>query len=158
MNKWMNVCVMYMSGALSLKHNRMLQCANTKHGLLMVPVLVRPKRFIPSDVIYASKAQTVLQSLFVCKILLTRQNNCQDNNHYLLVASWTHRTWTVISITVLVITLPLLLETDTTRRKAKTSFVIHAHSHSFIILDKNRIVKECSWKSGNYLGSATCMY
>lgn len=65
----------------------MFQCANTKHGLLMVPVLVRPERFIASDVIYASKAQTVLQSLFVCKILLTGENNCQDNNCYLLVTS-----------------------------------------------------------------------
>lgn len=49
-----------MSRALSLGYNRIPQCANTKHGLLMVPVLVWLKRVDISDVIYASRAQAVL--------------------------------------------------------------------------------------------------
>ena len=49
-----------MSRALSLGCNRMPQCANAKHGLLMVPVLVWLKRVDISDVIYASRIQAVL--------------------------------------------------------------------------------------------------
>lgn len=49
-----------MSRALSLGYNRIPQCANTKHGLLMVPVLVWLKRVDISGVVYASRAQAVL--------------------------------------------------------------------------------------------------
>lgn len=43
---------------------------NTKHGLLMVPALAWLKMVDLSDVIYASRAQAVLQILFVKKVLL----------------------------------------------------------------------------------------
>lgn len=63
-----------MSRALSLGYNRMTQCANTKHGLLMVPVLVWLKRVDISDVIYASRAQVVQEFFFVRKFLLTGES------------------------------------------------------------------------------------
>ena len=101
----MNVCVMHTSGALSLGRNRMLQCANTKHGILMIPALVWLKMVDPSDVIHAARAQAVLQSIFVRKTLLPGQHNGCDNV-YLLVVPWTQRTWAVTSLTASEITLP----------------------------------------------------
>lgn len=51
---------MYMSRAQSLGYNRMPQCANMKHRLLMVPVIVWLKKLGLSDVIYASRVQAIL--------------------------------------------------------------------------------------------------
>lgn len=149
MKKWMNVCVMYMSGALSLGPNRNPQCANIKHVLLMIPVLVWWKRVDPSDAIFTSRAQAGLQSLFVRKILLTGENNCWDNNCYLLVASWTHSTWTVTSITTSVIMLLPIIRNWHYQEKGRSWFCNPCPFSFFVILIKSRIVKACSLESWN---------
>lgn len=72
----------------------------------MAPALAWFKMVNPNDVIHAARAQAVLQSIFVRKALLPGQDNCCDDNCYLLVVLGDQRTGTVTSLTASVITLP----------------------------------------------------